>query len=79
VTTLDDRLQQVFEELFPDADVEIDDSTTSDDIQGWDSLMHINLMFRVEQEFGVEFEGEQMGALANVGELRELLRSKGCT
>ena len=76
---LDDRLQRVFDDLFPDAEVQVADTTTSDDIEGWDSLMHINLMFRVEQEFGVQFHGEEMGALSDVGELKQLLRAKGCS
>ncbi len=75
---LDDRLQRVFDDLFPDAEIEIADTTTSDDIEGWDSLMHINLMFRVEQEFGVQFQGDEMGALSDVGALKQLLRAKGC-
>lgn len=78
MTTLDERLRDVFEELFPDAEVALSDTTTADDIEGWDSLMHINLMYRVEQEFGVQFQGDEMAALADVGELKALLRAKGC-
>ena len=36
----------------------------------WDSVAHINLMFTIESQFGVEFSDEQLNGFKNVGELR---------
>lgn len=37
-------LQDVFRQVFGDDDISIADITTAEDIDGWDSMMHINLM-----------------------------------
>jgi acyl carrier protein len=74
---LPDRLQEVFRDVFDDPGLVLTDATTSDDIDGWDSLQHVTLLFRIEDEFGVEFVGDEAASLANVGELATLLRKKG--
>ena len=48
-----ETLNGVFQDVFDDESIEVHDETTSDDIDGWDSLEHINLIGAVEQEFGV--------------------------
>ncbi len=75
--SLDERLTEVFREVFDDDELEIVDATTADDIEDWDSLQHINLLFAVEPEFGVEFSGVEGGKLADVGARKALLRDKG--
>jgi acyl carrier protein len=72
-----ERLQDVFRDVFDDPALTLTDTTTSDDISDWDSLQHVTLLFRIEDEFGVEFMGDEAASLANVGELTELLHQKG--
>ena len=70
------RLTEVLRETFQDDDLVIGDDTTADDIPGWDSVMHINVMYRIEEAFGVEFTDQQLGRFfRNVGELEEFLRA----
>ena len=47
-----ETLNEVFRDVFDDPSITVDDSTTSDDVDGWDSLEHINLIAAIEQEFG---------------------------
>jgi acyl carrier protein len=70
--TLDDRLLKVFQTIFDDT-VELRDDTTADDIEDWDSLHHINLMYLIEEEFAVQFAGNQLAEMADVGELKAFL------
>jgi acyl carrier protein len=52
---------------------------TSQDIAGWDSLAHINLMFAIESAFGMQFIGNELAELKNIGELKALLEKRcGC-
>jgi acyl carrier protein len=74
---LPERLQEVFRDVFDDPGLELTEATTSADIEEWDSLQHVTLLFRLEDEFGVEFVGDEAASLANVGELAALLRKKG--
>jgi acyl carrier protein len=50
---------------------------TAPDIEGWDSVAHINLMFGIEQAFGVRFKGNELAEMKNIGELKQFLIGKG--
>ena len=67
------RLETVFRDIFDDDSLKIVERTTADDIEGWDSLAHINLMMRIEDTFGVHFTNAQLGGFTNVGELERFL------
>jgi acyl carrier protein len=70
------RLNLVFRDVFDDEDLEISTVTTADDVEGWDSLMHVTLMLRVEKAFGVRFTSSQVAGLENVGQLVDLIDAK---
>lgn len=70
------RLHEVFREVFDDEDIILNDETTADDIEDWDSLEHINLIVAVEQEFKTKFSMGEVTALKNVGEMADLLENK---
>ena len=53
-----DRLNEIFRDVFDDDDITVNDETTADDIEDWDSLEHINLINAIEEEFGMKFDME---------------------
>lgn len=71
-----ERLTAVFRDVFEDDALTIDRSTTVDDIEAWDSVMHVNLVLHVEQAFGVRFSSAEIAGLGDVGELVDLVESK---
>ena len=71
--TLHERLEQLFHRVFDDETIALTDQTTAADLPDWDSLAHINLMFTIEQEFGVQFAGNQLAEFRNIGELKQFL------
>ena len=68
-----EKLLSVFRDVFDDRRIKINDSTTSSDIVSWDSLMHIQLITAVEDEFAIKFAVEDAYNLKNVGELVDLI------
>jgi len=74
--TVHERLQQVFRTVFDDESLALTDATTARDIPAWDSLEHVNLMFAIEEAFGIEFAGNELAEFTNVGELRRYLEAK---
>lgn len=74
------ELQALFQQVFGRNDLVINHSTTAVDVDGWDSMAHVSLIFAVEKQFGVEFTMAEIGALTgadqNVGNLVRLLGEK---
>jgi len=75
--TLQKRLEEVFREVFDDDALVLTDETSARDIPAWDSVAHINLMFSIEQAFGVHFSGNELAQFKNIGELKAYLINTG--
>ena len=63
------KLNEVFQDVFDDEDIMVNDSTVAADVDGWDSLEHINLIVAVERCFGIKFTMGETTGLKNVGEM----------
>jgi acyl carrier protein len=74
--TLHQRLEGVFRSVFNDDGLALRDEMTSADVPGWDSLEHINLMFAIEEEFGVQFVGNELAEQEDIGALKRLLEER---
>lgn len=70
------KLNGVFQDVFDDEGITVNDATTADDIEDWDSLEHINLVVAVENAFGVKFSMGQVNGMKNVGEMVDLITDK---
>jgi acyl carrier protein len=57
-------------------DLIIDEHTTAQMVEGWDSFNHINIVVAVEARFGVKFQTAEIEELKNVGELVSLVAAK---
>jgi acyl carrier protein len=55
---------------------EFKDETTADQVPGWDSLNHINIILAIEKEFAVKFKGIEILKAKNLGDLQRLVDSK---
>lgn len=64
-----ERLNNVFQDVFDDDDIVVNEETTSNDIEDWDSLEHINLVVAVEKEFKIKFNMGEVNSMKNVGEM----------
>ena len=63
------KLNEVFQDVFDDEDITVNDYTVAADVDGWDSLEHINLIVAVERCFGIKFTMGETTGLKNVGEM----------
>ena len=73
------ELQEVFHRVFDD-ELAITGSTSAADVDGWDSMAHINLIIAIEKHFGVKFTANEIAALGrrgqNVGGMMQILAAK---
>ena len=71
-----ERLNKVFRDVFDDEEIVVKPETVADDIEDWDSMMHITLVGAVEDEFGVRFKMGEVSTMKNVGEMAEIIASR---
>ena len=55
-TNIQDRLQLVLKTVFPSISQDCQYEWGPDEIEGWDSMAHLNLVMAVGEEFGVELD-----------------------
>jgi acyl carrier protein len=75
-----EQVQDVFRDVFDDPSLILKDEMTADDIIGWDSLAHINLIIAIERRLRVRFATAEISRLkengANIGSLLDLIARK---
>ncbi len=75
-----EQTQTVFRNVFNDDEIVLKDSMTAEDVDGWDSLTHINLIISVEKQFGIKFATAEISGLKaegqNIGTFLKLVQKK---
>ncbi|GAB4139509.1 MAG: hypothetical protein Fur0015_10360 [Ignavibacteriales bacterium] len=57
-------------------EVEIKDETLANQVPGWDSLNHVNVITAIEKGYDVRFKSIEVLKCKNVGDLQKLVDSK---
>lgn len=70
------RLVDVFQDVFDDDTLEVNEQTIACDVEGWDSLAHIRLIVSIEKAFSLRFSASEIAALENVGDMAKLIAAK---
>jgi acyl carrier protein len=70
------RLTGIFVQVLGDDQIVLTETTTADDVEGWDSFNHINIIVGAEMEFGIKFSASELEALRNVGDFLALIERR---
>ena len=68
------RVTEIIRETFNVPEMPIDDATTADDIDGWNSLSHAIFLLNLEEALNINFTPAEVIDVANVGELVRLIQ-----
>lgn len=71
-----DKVSQVFADTLDEDTVTLTESSTADDVEGWDSLTHVQLVVAVEKKLKVRFTAKEIQSWKNVGEMIDSISSK---
>ena len=71
-----EKLNNIFREIFDNDSIVVSDNTTSNDIEGWDSLEHINLITTIEDDFNIKFTMRELSNMKKVGDMVDIILKK---
>lgn len=71
-----EQLNSIFQMVFDDESIQIKPEMTANDIDGWDSLSHINLITAVEAKFKIRFTQKELLTQKNIGDMLTMISAK---
>lgn len=75
--TLDSRLKNTFSEVFGIAPESVNDGSSVQNVEQWDSMNGMVLAMALEEQFQVQFTDRELMAMSSYRIIRETLASKG--
>lgn len=74
--TVTERLEPIFHEVFDDDTIRLTPELTADQVDGWDSLSHVNLIVAIESRFKIKLTQKELLTFRNVGDLLRAIAAK---
>lgn len=74
-------MQKTIEEIFREVmelsdDLEINDNMNSENMEEWDSLASMSLVMKLEQEFGIKYEFDDILQMDSLGAVKRVTEGK---
>jgi acyl carrier protein len=70
------EVQRIFREILNQPNLAIQDAFTANDVAGWDSISHMDLLVALENWFRIKFTTAEISRLKDIGDLLSLIRQK---
>jgi acyl carrier protein len=70
------EVNSIFIDVLDDESVKLAPESTANDVEGWDSLTHIQLIVAIEKRFKIRFASREIQSWKNVGEMLDTIDSK---
>jgi len=70
------KMRGILVSILKHENFEMKDELLASDVEGWDSLTHMEIITGIEEGFGVKFKLRELNKLKNMGTLIELVQSK---
>ncbi|WP_103068562.1 acyl carrier protein [Aquimarina sediminis] len=70
------KISGVLEAILEHTNFELHDELTAKDVDGWDSLSHMMIITKIEEEFNIRFKLRDLNKLKNLGSLVSVIQTK---
>lgn len=71
------EVQRILVEVLQIPQDSITAETTMQATEIWDSLKHMELIFRIEEHFGLTLEGDEIALMTSVSAIEQVLGNRG--
>lgn len=68
------RLSEVAADHFDVPGISLTRESTAADVEGWDSLAHIQFIMQIERAFGIRFKSSEVSGFDDVGQLADRIK-----
>lgn len=75
-TDLIQQLTQLFRDQLDNDSLTLSPETTAQEVEGWDSLTHIQLVVAIEKKYRIRFASAEINGFRNVGEMCDAILRK---
>ena len=72
-------LAEIIKESFSLREADQNDDVVLNSLEQWESMAHMLFITRIEENFEVEFEGDDIFAMQTIGDIKRVLAEKGKT
>ena len=76
---MEDKIKEIMASVFEINAADINDSTTTETVEQWDSLQHINLVVALEDEFGAEFDSGEISGMISYEKILSTIKEKAAS
>lgn len=72
-----EKLEEIFCSLFQIEKKELSDELNPGKVEMWDSISHMALVSKLEEEFNINFTVGEINSMDSFGEIRKILKHRG--
>ena len=77
MSDLEDKVMKIVSRVMEVPVEKLDENSSMDTVEKWDSLRHMNLVLALEEEFDVSFTDEEIVEMLSVEIITETMRNRG--
>jgi acyl carrier protein len=70
------QVYAIFADVLDKEDLVLNDQSTANDVEEWDSLAHIHLVVAIERKFNIHFSSKEIQSWENIGEMVDCIHTK---
>jgi acyl carrier protein len=70
------KMNELARDIFDNEDAVLTETTVANDVEGWDSLNHIQFVVAIEKSFKVKFTSREIQSWQRVGDVVQDIESK---